>query len=160
MTQQPATVGHAGALGPGGAPRLVVGVDGSAASLEALRWAGRMAPLLGARIEAVTVPDRASSYYGYSVEAEIVSPHDDAIRGLAGSVAAVFGDTPPVPVAERVVTGHGAADTLVDVARGATLLVVGAHGGGNLAGRLLGSVATACAEQAPCPVVVVPAPRR
>ncbi|MDQ2738768.1 MAG: universal stress protein, partial [Actinomycetota bacterium] len=35
-------------------PVIVVGIDGSAASIEALRWAGRAARADGARIEAVT----------------------------------------------------------------------------------------------------------
>lgn len=39
---------------PRGLAVIVVGVDGSAASIEALQWAGRAAHATGARIEAVT----------------------------------------------------------------------------------------------------------
>jgi nucleotide-binding universal stress UspA family protein len=45
---------------------------------------------------------------------------------------------------------------LIDAADGATLLVVGRRGHGGVVGLLLGSVARACTEHAPCPVVVVP----
>lgn len=161
MSEQTVAVGEDFAVG-GIRPRIVVGVDGSPSALAALQWAARMAELLGARVEAVSVPDRASSWYGYSVEAEIVSPHDDAVRGLAGAVATVFGEAPAVDVTQVVAAGRGAAETLVDAARGAALLVVGAHGRAGLASgvadRLLGSVSTACAADAPCPVVIVPAP--
>ena len=56
---------------------------------------------------------------------------------------------------QRVVEGHP-AQVLIDAADGATLLVVGRRGHGGVVGLLLGSVARACTEHAPCPVVVVP----
>ncbi len=137
--------------------RIVVGVDGSPSSIAALRWAGRTALLLGARIEAIAVPERASSWYGYSTESQIVSPHDDAIRGLAETVATAYGAGRP-EVSEIVRPGHTPAEVLCTAAEGAELLVVGAHGRGRggVPGFLLGSVSTACAERATCPVVIVP----
>jgi nucleotide-binding universal stress UspA family protein len=45
--------------------------------------------------------------------------------------------------------------TLLDVARGADMLVVGRSGHGALVGSLLGSVSEHCIGHATCPVVVV-----
>jgi len=44
------------------------------------------------------------------------------------------------------------------VAADADMLVVGSHGRSNLSRVVLGSVALACVNHAPCPVVVVRAP--
>jgi nucleotide-binding universal stress UspA family protein len=44
---------------------------------------------------------------------------------------------------------------LVDEARGADLLVLGARGRGGFAGLLLGSVGQQCAHHAACPVAIV-----
>ena len=50
------------------------------------------------------------------------------------------------------------AMTLVEVADGAELLVVGSHGRSGLARFVLGSVAMACVQHARVPVVVVRTP--
>jgi nucleotide-binding universal stress UspA family protein len=56
----------------------------------------------------------------------------------------------------RVLRGHP-AEVLVEAAADAAMLVVGRSGHGGLSELLrLGSVARACTEHAPCPVVVVP----
>ena len=52
---------------------------------------------------------------------------------------------------------HGApAEVLLQAAQGATELVVGSRGHGDVAGLLLGSVSRHCSHHAPCPVVIVP----
>ncbi len=63
------------------------------------------------------------------------------------------------PVSTRVLHGDPVA-TLVSTAAGGDVLVVGTRGQGRVRALLLGSVAQGCAEQAPCPVVVVPSPPR
>jgi hypothetical protein len=67
-------------------------------------------------------------------------------------VFAVGGDPQPV---DLVVRQGGAAAVLIDQSRDADLLVVGSRGHGGFAGLILGSVSTACAEHAHCPVLVV-----
>jgi nucleotide-binding universal stress UspA family protein len=63
-----------------------------------------------------------------------------------------------VPVDARVVMSHP-VPALTRAAEAADLLVVGTRGRGGIAGLLLGSVSRGCAEQAPCPVVIVPTTR-
>jgi hypothetical protein len=48
-----------------------------------------------------------------------------------------------------------ASPTLLEVAAGAALLVVGSRGHGAFLGTVLGSVSEHCVRHAPCPVVVV-----
>jgi nucleotide-binding universal stress UspA family protein len=134
-------------------PLVVVGVDGSDLSVEALRWAARQARLTHAKILAVT---------GYEIPWTIVvSPtrteadyRDAAHTYLDRAVSQALGPAPDVHVERRLVEKRP-AHALTEAAQGAQLLVVGAHGRGELPGMHLGSVATYCVHHAPCPVVVV-----
>jgi nucleotide-binding universal stress UspA family protein len=133
-------------------PRIVVGVDGSESSREALRWAAGQAKLSGAELDAVTtwkLPTEWAVPYP-----EGLDPEADASKVLEETVRAVLGEHPDVEVHTRVFEGHP-APSLVDVARGAQLLVVGSHGHGAFTGMLLGSVSEHCVSHSPCPVVVV-----
>ena len=68
----------------------------------------------------------------------------------------VLGSQPPVPVPVREIVRRGsAARELVQASQGAQLLVVGSRGHGGFSGLLLGSVSSACAEHAHCPVLVI-----
>ena len=52
--------------------------------------------------------------------------------------------------------GEGsAAQMLLDVAKGASMVVVGSRGHGGLTGTLLGSVGQTLAQHAPCPVLII-----
>ena len=137
--------------------RIVVGVDGSDPAKAALRWAAEQADLTGARIDAVI----AWEYPLFSVGEVLLPPHDPesmAARSLAAAVEEALGPDREIDVRQRVVAGHPAR-TLIDLARGALLLVVGNRGLGTFAAALLGSVAQYCVQHAPCPVVVVRGPR-
>jgi nucleotide-binding universal stress UspA family protein len=150
-----------------GVQRIVVGVDGSAASRAALRRAADLAQDLGAELDVVQAwqypPalhdwDAVPSNYGYLPMAPPVERvEQDARDDLAATVADVLGSDPVVTVTQRVVEGHPAR-VVMEAAKGATFLVVGRRGHGGLAGLLLGSVARACSEHAACPVVIVPRP--
>lgn len=132
--------------------RIVVGVDGSAPSRAALRWAARQAELIGAVVVAVT----AWEYPVFSVGQVLLPPEDPesiATRMLDEAVTATLPDT-SVEV-RRQTAGNHPAQALVDAAQGAQLLVVGSRGHGTFSAALLGSVAMSCIQHAPCPVVVV-----
>jgi nucleotide-binding universal stress UspA family protein len=132
---------------------IVVGVDGSRASIAALRKAISLATLFGASVEALYVwefPRR----YGPMSPTLTWSPKDEAESVLIAVVSEVFGDDVPEWFTGRAVEGL-AAHRLIEESRNADLLVVGSRGHGGFVGLLLGSVSATCAEHAHCPVLVV-----
>jgi nucleotide-binding universal stress UspA family protein len=141
--------------------RIVVGVDGSAPAEAALRWALAEARLRGAVCEVVHV-------WSYPVVADIAGMaaagvawpdlEADARRLLEEVIERVRPEAAGVTVETRVAEGT-AAGVLIEAARDADLLVVGSRGRGGFVGLLLGSVSQQVAHHAPCPVVIVPAPR-
>ena len=136
-----------------GAGRIVVGVDGSAPSEQALRWAVSLAATYGAQLEAVTAWEVPAAYGWASVPPDW-DPAGDMRKVLDDTVRAVFGDQPPAGLQRQVREG-GAAKVLIEASRGALMLVVGSRGHGGFAGLLLGSVSANVAEHAPCPVLVI-----
>ncbi len=139
------------ATGPTGT--IVVGVDGSDASLAALSWACRLAAATGATVEAVTTwqwPVGLGSALSLPTEYD---PAGDAGAMLEGIVQTAADSHPSVALRARVVEGH-AAEALVEASRHTDLLVVGGRGHGAFAGMLLGSVSQHCASHALCPVVI------
>jgi nucleotide-binding universal stress UspA family protein len=136
-----------------GERRIVVGVDGSGHSRQALRWAAHFAAIFGARLEAVSCWEYPPSF-GWAAIAPEWSPGQDMEKVLADTIRAVFGDQAP-PAMQRQVIEGGAAKVLLDSCEGAVMLVVGSRGHGGFAGLLLGSVSASVAEHASCPVFIV-----
>lgn len=137
-------------------PVVVVGVDGSTGSRDAVRWAADYARMAGAELRAVA-SWRWPNYVtrippGADLEA-------DTRRTLQEVIAEIRAEFPEVPVSERVVEGPGGL-ALLSQAADATLLVVGARGRAAYPGMLLGSVAEYCVRNGPCPVVVVRIPAK
>jgi nucleotide-binding universal stress UspA family protein len=140
--------------GPGaGEARIVVGVDGSSHSAQALRWGAYLAATLGGQLDAVTAWEFPTTY-GWAAVPPQWDPAGDMKKVLDDTVRAVFGDQPPAGMRRQVLEG-GAAKVLLDASQGATMLVVGSRGHGGFAGLLLGSVSANAAEHAPCPVLVI-----
>ncbi|MCX4744764.1 universal stress protein [Kitasatospora sp. NBC_01287] len=133
--------------------RIVVGVDGSASSKQALRWAVDQARRTGAVVDAVACW-AYPPLYGWGMTGLDPELPDATGKMLTQTVAEVVGDDPPVEVRESVVLGN-AAEVLLERAQGAELLVVGSRGHGGFSGALLGSVGQHCVQHAHCPVVVI-----
>jgi nucleotide-binding universal stress UspA family protein len=138
-------------------PRVVVGVDGSPESVEALRWAGRYAAATGATISAVHAwhyPAAGPVPAGRPPQA--VTDQVKAImqKTLDEALTEAYGTTKPDKVSTKLAYGHPAM-VLVDESASADLLVVGHRGHGAFHGMLLGSVSIHCVTTASCPVVVV-----
>jgi nucleotide-binding universal stress UspA family protein len=136
--------------------RIVVGIDGSQSSRQALNWAIQEAKAHGGRVEAVHAWQRPHpALYPMGVAAPDAGTFEQAatrtLDEIVGS-ADVTGLEQPI---ERIVACGSPAGTLLDAAKGADLLVVGSRGHGGFAGLLLGSVSQQCVHHAPCPVVVV-----
>lgn len=165
-TADPAT---AASTGPGADAartrgRVVVGVDDSDQAAAALRWALAEGALRGATVEVVhawTPPVSALPFGATLVipvdEAAIDAAARESVDALVDGALAEMDERPP-EVMRTILPGAPSA-TLVEVAEGADLLVVGSHGRTGLSRLMLGSVATACVNHAPCPVVVVRTPR-
>jgi nucleotide-binding universal stress UspA family protein len=139
--------------------RIVVGVDGSPGAREALRFALEEARLRDASVAAVFVWSLplVADVPAALLPATLSDFREEAVEALDAALEEVS-DTGGVEI-ERVVVEGPPARELVAAAEGADLLVVGSRGRGGFAGLLLGSVSQQCAHHAPCPVVIVPAPK-
>ncbi|MET9016423.1 universal stress protein [Streptomyces olivaceoviridis] len=135
-------------------PRVVVGVDGSQSSYEALRWAMRYAGQVGGTVEAVAVWE-LPGLYGWSGPAVDMQVDEDETRQkMTQELTDVLGADAADSVRTHVVHGN-AADVLLRAAEGAEVLVVGSRGRGGFARALLGSVSQHVSQHASCPVVIV-----
>jgi nucleotide-binding universal stress UspA family protein len=144
-----------GATGSLSGGRVVVGVDASEESKEALRWAANYARFVGASLEVVHAWHPAEEHAWLQSLPPPANPTEVAREALARVVDQVVADLdPPLQVRTAVIEGH-AAKVLVQESRGATLLVVGNRGFGGFDGLLLGSISGQCATHSPCSVVIV-----
>jgi nucleotide-binding universal stress UspA family protein len=135
---------------------IVAGVDGSASSAEALRWAVNQAGLTGATVDAVIawLYPAAVAGFGWGAISDNIDYAELAAKTVAAAIGEAVGPGCNVRVRPVVIHGHP-AQVLTDHAVGADLLVVGSRGHGGLAGALLGSVSQHCTHHAPCPVIVI-----
>jgi nucleotide-binding universal stress UspA family protein len=134
--------------------RVVVGFDGSARSIDALRWAAAEAEARGAALDVIHAW-RLPTLSAPPVHAVLqnVSLLEEAGQGLLARAMAEV--TPRVANATPHLTSEPAARALLERGEGAGLLVVGTRGLGRVTGALLGSVSRQLLHHAPCPVVVV-----
>ena len=138
--------------------RIVVGVDGSAESAAALRWACREAPLRGAEVHAVHVREaNCHSLASYAAAASPNANDDAADEDLEEMWRSVLPDQGgAVQVRTEVVEGL-APRVLLDRCDGADMLVLGTASDVPGPSRSAGPVIRACLRRAPCPVVVISA---
>lgn len=135
-------------------PPVVVGVDGSDASKDALRWAADYARMNGTPLKAVSAWHWPVSLVGALPMPDDFDPMAEAHDNLEAILTEVLGAAPGCPVSSQVVGGPASA-VLIEESQSAGLLVVGSRGHGGFTGLLLGSVSEHCARYAACPVVVV-----
>jgi nucleotide-binding universal stress UspA family protein len=139
---------------PGG---VVVGVDGSERSLQAIDFAFKQAETRRAPLTAVMAWQDPLSI---GPDDPLPTVYDlDALEQqsavlLAESPAGRRDNYPDVSVHEQLVRGT-ARDVLTAVGRSAALLVVESRGRGAFRGLLLGSTSRALVHHPPCPVAVV-----
>jgi nucleotide-binding universal stress UspA family protein len=143
---------------------IVVGVDGSSASLAALRFAAEEAQLRDWSLVAVHawlyLPPAPLAEPGLTPAPQLDVPgtiealRDGAEAEFEAALDAAFAEDPPVEIERKLVEGD-AAGVLEQEAKAADLLVVGSRGHSGLKAALLGSVSRHVVDHAPCPVVVV-----
>lgn len=144
---------------------VVVGVDGSSSSLDAVEAAAREARLRGCGLRvvhafiwpALHVPPGPSP----------LGPAEGGLRNLVGHMMAeavqrARATAPDVEVTSTVIAGEPLMalearthPALIEASDSAQLMAVGARGRGGFAGLLLGSVSQAVLHHARCPVTVV-----
>jgi len=132
-------------------PVVLVGVDGSDNSQEAVDWAVRYATATGGSLE-LLIAWQWPMTYGSPVALPDFNPETDAQQVVDKTKQAV--GLPAERVNAMVVSGP-AALALVARSESVDLLVVGSRGLGGFSGLILGSVSTHCVHHAKCPVVVV-----
>jgi len=134
-------------------PIIVVGVDGSPSSVQALRVAAHYAALAHGEVRAVT-SWRLPTTYGWIPSVADFDWAGNARDTLEQAIKKALDGSQAHLVVPEVTEGH-AASVLLRAARNADLLVVGSRGHGEVAGLLLGSVAQHVVTHATCPVLVV-----
>jgi nucleotide-binding universal stress UspA family protein len=137
--------------------RVVVGVDGSDSSKQALRWGVRYAGLTGGAVTAVGAwdfPPMHGARWLPPSSTDAAALEERSRKAVTDAVAEVVGATSPVEVATEVRYGSPAR-VLLEAAEDASLLVVGSRGLGGVSGLLLGSVAQHVTQRAACPVLVI-----
>jgi nucleotide-binding universal stress UspA family protein len=139
--------------------RVLVGVEDTEGARAALRWAAGFAAAAGGSLVVVeawqypSVPIFADERDYAGVE----QMDERAVESAREIVASVLGDAAP-DIEYRALRGP-AATAIRQAAEElrADLIVVGARSARPMDRRLLGSVSRSVAEDAPCPVAVVPA---
>jgi nucleotide-binding universal stress UspA family protein len=143
-----------------GVRRIVVGVDGPAESVAALRWACREASLSAAEVHAVLALEAAChrvASYAVPAPRQISGSWGAAREALRQAVSEAASLFPGVSVRTEITEGL-AARVLLDQAAHADMLVLGRTSHGPDLYRGAGPVIRACLRAAPCPVVVIRSP--
>ena len=135
------------------ANRVVVGIDGSAASEEALIWAAEESRVRGAVLEIDHVWSLPNLGYGGFVE-QIDDFEKDAKELLERVTDQARKNHPDLTIESNLLEGPPAPALIVRGKR-ADLLVVGSRGHGGFAGLMLGSVSQQLVHHAEFPIVVV-----
>jgi nucleotide-binding universal stress UspA family protein len=129
--------------------KIVCGVDGSPAGLEAVRQAQRLAPA-GAELTLVGVSESHLAVHAGPSAAEWAQRLNEEAQAALDDALEIVDD------AETLLLHGRAADTFLHAVgdQGATLAAVGSHEISRAAGFLIGSVATRVLHEAPCSVLV------
>jgi nucleotide-binding universal stress UspA family protein len=142
-----------GAASRGRPDRVVVGVDGSPASVRALQWAGDEADLHDVGLVIV---------HGWTYPYVPIDTASSQVRDLANVDAACLLDREVESARERFraeitsqLVESGPANALLETVRDGDLLVVGSRGRGAFAANLFGSTVNTVLDRCAVPVVVV-----
>jgi nucleotide-binding universal stress UspA family protein len=133
---------------------ILVGVDGSAHARAALDFAVDMASRYGARLVLLHAFSHVSDLLGTPHYEHLLAARTLNGQRLLESAQTQVGDATPVET--ELVEGPPASAILrVAADERCDLIVVGSRGHGQIAGLLLGSVSSAVAQHAECPVLIV-----
>ena len=139
---------------------VILGLDDSPGAAAALRWAATYARRSGLRLSAVHVsPFLADPPAGWSPEnAPPERRSDYELGAMAGRTRTMFASIDPDPEWDLYFLGGRPGRTLVNVAREAHLLALGAREHTGIGRLLAGSVSHFCLSHSAVPLAAVPAP--
>ena len=135
--------------------RIVLAVDGSPNSLQAVDYACSLAECFGAKVFMLHAYPHTSDLRDAEQYDNLLSRRKSAGQEILNEARRRIGDK-SVALEEDLLEGP-AADAILNVAdtRQADLIVMGTRGKGTLEGLLFGSVSTKVAHYAACTVMVV-----
>jgi nucleotide-binding universal stress UspA family protein len=135
---------------------VVVGVDGSEESMQAVSFAAAEADLQGDELTAVLAVHRPTRWIERQAPtdamAEAIEEEERIV--LAESVAGLRSSFPDLVVHQRLEKHLDPAQALVEQGASARILVIGSRGRGAFARLILGSTAHAVLAHVPCPTIV------
>jgi nucleotide-binding universal stress UspA family protein len=141
-------------------PGILVGVDGSAHSKDALEWAAKEAALRHTSLTVLTVRQAVADVWGstshYQGDESLIEKARVAAQAETDSLLSTLGDGRPESVTVKATQGIPAEEILNEGAD-AEMIVLGSRGGGGFARLLLGSVSSTVVEHAKVPVMILPA---
>jgi nucleotide-binding universal stress UspA family protein len=137
---------------------VVIGVDESRSSANAVRWGLAFAERHGAPVRLVHVYDGSLAEPGFGDRHGLETDGD--LLDLAGNQLEdarrrASGEHPGLVITAGLVGGSAAA-TLIEASRGASAVVIGAHGANAFSTLVAGATTMNVATQAQCPVIAVP----
>ena len=134
---------------------IIVGLDGSEAGWQALKYAQDLAEKYAAKLIMVHAYPRTSDLHDWDGYDKLLSARKDSGQKILEMGRSLMGLS-PITVEEDLLEGP-AADAILSViqVRGADLVIIGTRGMGAIKGMIFGSVATKVSHHADCPVLVV-----
>ncbi|RZL83283.1 MAG: universal stress protein [Rhodococcus sp. (in: high G+C Gram-positive bacteria)] len=134
-------------------PAIVVGVDGSRSSLDAVRWAAREATVRRAPLLLLSCTTYRGTEDGPRL-AEVLHARAERDVAEALEIARAASDVADLDIRGEV-SHQNAPGALVDRSGGAEMVVLGRRGLGEFTDGLIGSATSAVSRHAQCPVAVI-----
>ena len=139
---------------------ILVGVDRSAASTAAIRWAARRAKMSNTGLTLVhacpaVVPGSSLVDWTGPTPADVVREQEEQAKLLLDAAATTATDSAGHLHIQTMAIAGAPVPGLIELSNDAQILVVGRRGRVSLADALLGSLSTAMIHRARCPVAVI-----
>ncbi len=143
---------------------ILVGIDGSAPSNAAVRWAVREATMRNVALNLVhvrstrTAGPSALAWPAAPIPTEVEEWQEEEARHVVADAVKVVENTVDDDHRPQLHTGvifSAPVPTLIDLSKDVDMVVVGCRGQGGLRQALLGSVSTGLVHHAHCPVAVI-----
>ncbi len=134
---------------------IVVGVDGSAHSMKSLDWALDEAALRKTSVTVLAVAPAAASIWGIAGQFAPSLETQQKVKASAEEIVKEASDRHGHQQVTVLTVSGVPADEIIKASENADLVVVGARGAGGFVRLSMGSVSSAVAHHAHCPVVIV-----